>query len=97
MRITGVDKKPLCIRGCYGVTFKIQGRVIRHDTLVVSGLCADAIIGCDIINRYHLSYDASKRHVYFNNTDKLVDLPNGFAILFADGASSEGFREDSML
>ena len=59
-RITGIVKKPLCIRGCYGVTFKIQGRVIKHDTLVVSGLCVDAIIGCDIINRYHLSYDASK-------------------------------------
>ena len=28
---------------------------------------------------------------------ELVDLPNGFASLFADGASSEGFREDSML
>ena len=70
MGLTGVDKKPLCIRGCYGVTFRIHGRVIKHDTLVVSGLCADAIIGCDIINRYHLSYDASKQHVYFNNTDK---------------------------
>ena len=28
---------------------------------------------------------------------ELVDLPNGFASLFADGASSEGCREDSML
>ena len=62
-RVTSVDKEPQCKPGCYGVTFKIQGRVIKHDTLVVSGLCADAIIGCDIINRYHLSYDASKWHV----------------------------------
>ena len=50
MRVTGVDKKTLCIQGCYGVTFKIQGRVIKHDTLVVSGFCADAVIGCDVIN-----------------------------------------------
>ena len=30
-------------------------------------------------------------------TNELVDLSNGFASLFADGASSEGFPEDTML
>ena len=28
---------------------------------------------------------------------ELGDLPNGFTSIFADGVSSEGFREDSML
>ena len=65
IKLTGVDGRPLDVRGCFNVPISLLDKSLSHRFYVARGLTSPVILGVDFMRLFGLSYDAIAHSLFF--------------------------------